>query len=495
MSSTHGSITQIDSGVEGIDELLRGGFVEERMYLITGEPGTGKTTVGLHFLEEGLESGETVLYIHGEESSDEIVQNAGQFDIDIADAAFLDLGPDSDFFTEDPSYDLVNPQDVEQNRYTESIHESIKHIDPARVVLDPITQLRYIESSEYHYRKRLLSFMRFLKERGITVVVTATTENTQISASQVRSLSDGVIRLKRRSDGRRIEVEKHRGIGQIDGTHGLEIRTSGLEVFPRVIPEPNDIEFDPTPLQSGLDSLDELVGGGFERGTVTFISGPPGVGKTTTGASYLLQAAKNERHAVMYLFEEREETFSHRCRELGMPIDELRDDGWLSVNTVDPLSLSSEEFAHEVRDEVKHHDAEIVMIDGFGGYTTAIQGETDQLKGELHALTRYLVHNEVTVFVTDSIHQITGISSATSSQISPIADNLLFLSFVESRGSLRKVVGVLKKRAGSFEQSLREFEITENGIGVGEPMTQFSGILHGFPRSDEPNPPGINRKS
>ncbi len=483
MDPSDRSISQLSSGIPGLDEILRGGYIRGRMYLLSGEPGTGKTTIGIHCLKDGLDNDETVLFIHGEESSAEIVNNAAHFNVDITDAEFLDLGPDSAFFAENLSYDLVEPGAVEGERYTQAIHDAIKDIDPERVVLDPITQLRYVERSEYQYRKRLLSFIRFLKEREITVLATETIHDTRVSDAETRSLSDGVIELTRTSDGRRIEVIKTRGIGQINGDHGLEIRSDGIEVFPRVRPEPNDSEFDPTPLGSGVQSLDDLMNGGLERGTVTFISGPPGVGKTTTGALYQMQTAAESTRSVIYLFEERLETFRHRCRSIGLPIDELRADGSLSVNVIDPLTLSAEEFAHMVRREVEHDDAEVVMIDGFGGYISAIKGERDDLKRDLHSLTRYLVNREVSVFVTDSIHQITGISSATSANLSPIADNIVFLSFVESQGSLRKVIGVLKKRAGGFEHSLREFEITTDGVQVGDPMTMYTGILQGTPQT------------
>ena len=485
MTSNRDPLPRAGSGIPGLDELLRGGFVQTRMYLIAGEPGTGKTTAGFHFLERGIESDETVLYIHGEESMAEIVENAAQFGIDIGDASFLDLGPDPDFFTEDPSYDLVDASEIEEERYTRSIREKIRETDPDRVFLDPITQLKYIESSKHHYRKRLLSFIRFLKDRGITVVATATTDATGTSETEIRSLSDGVIQLSRGREGRRIAVQKHRGVGQVDDTHGLEIRAAGIEVFPRVTPQPNDLTFDPVPLGSGVPELDELTGGGFERGTVTFIAGPPGVGKTTLSGLYAVQAAAEGSRSAIYLFEEREQTFVHRCRSIGMPIETLRDEGAVSIETIDPLTMSAEEFAHGVRDEVETHGAEVVVIDGFGGYTTSIQGTTDELRRDLHALTRYLSHNEVTTFVTDATHRITGIGSATSSQISPIADNLLFLSYIELDGSLRKVVGVLKKRAGRFEHTLRQFEITADGVQVGEPLTGFRGIVSGTPQTSD----------
>ena len=490
MPSPNGPISQLDSGIPGLNELLRGGYLQGRMYLVSGGPGTGKTTIGAQYLATGLENDETVLFIHGEESATEIIENASRFGIDISDAEFLDLGPDSDFFADNLSFDLVEPGAVEGERYTRAIHDAIKDISPSRIVLDPISQFRYIEPSEHQYRKRLLSFIRFLKERDVTVLATETTHDPLPPDAEVQSVSDGVIELTRTADGQRIEIVKNRGMGQINRDHGVEIRSNGIEVFPRVTPEPNDSTFDPRPLRSGVEALDDLLNGGLERGTVTFISGPPGAGKTTLSAHYLVQAAKNEIPAAIYLFEERLETFVHRCRSVGLPIDEMRSTGLLSIEVIDPLTLSAEEFAHMVRSEVESEGAEIVMFDGFGGYTSSIKGQEKGLKRDLHALSRYLVNREVSVLVTDSIHQITGISSATSANLSPISDNIVFLSYVESHGSLRKVIGVLKKRAGGFEHSLREFEITDDGIRIGDPMTDHVGILNGAARIQDGGGPG-----
>ena len=162
MQRDRDSLPRASSGIPGLDELLCGGFVRGRMYLVTGEPGTGKTITGFHFLERGLANGETVLYIHGEESMAEIVENAAQFGIDVGGASFLDLGPDPDFFTEDPAYDLVDASEIEEQRYTRTIREKIDDTVPSRVLLDPCTQLTHIESSHHHYRKPLPSFIRFL---------------------------------------------------------------------------------------------------------------------------------------------------------------------------------------------------------------------------------------------------------------------------------------------------------------------------------------------
>ncbi|WP_148860770.1 ATPase domain-containing protein [Natronococcus pandeyae] len=479
MTST---ITPINSGVNGLDEILHGGFVEGRMYLVHGQPGTGKTLLGMHFLEEGLENDETVLFIHGEESREEILANGFAVDTDISDAEFLDLGPESEFFIEDDSYDLVEPSDLERDRYTKKIHEAIEEIDPSRVVVDPISQLRYVEANEYQFRKRILAFMRFLKQHEITVAVTATLNSDPEYDTELRSLSDGIIELIRTENGRRITATKHRALGQMSGDHGMAIRSGGLEIFPSLVPEQQNSSFEPQRVHSGIDELDELLGGGFDHRTVTFISGPTGAGKTTTGTQLLTQAAKDGLNSSIYLFEENIETFTHRAESIDIPVEQMREAGTLSVTEVEPLTLSSEEFAHMVKQQVEEQDTDIVMIDGIDGYTISIQGQERVLVRKLHALTRYLKNQGVAVLITNEIPEITGISTATNNQISYIADNIAFVSYVEMDGSLRKVIGVLKKRTGGFEQTLREFEITSDGIRVGEPLTGLHGILQGSPR-------------
>ncbi len=297
------------SGILGLDSLLRGGFVAERIYLVLGGPGTGKTLLGSEFLSTGLENDENVLFIHGEESREDLRVNAEELGISLDGADFLDLGPESEFFSQERTYDLVNPQDVEYENYIADIRDAVEEIDPNRVLIDPISQLQYVETTEYQFRKRMIAFMRFLKDRGTTVLATKTTTDLD---DQLQSLSDGIITLERGEVGRRIDVVKHRGVGDRAGTHGMAIRDGSIDVFPSLVPQDHSEAFEPTQITSGIDEFDALLGGGIERGTVTIISGPSGVGKSTTATEFLETVASNGESAVAYLFEESTNMFVHR---------------------------------------------------------------------------------------------------------------------------------------------------------------------------------------
>jgi len=481
MGDMHKTVPQISSGIAGLDSLLSGGFVEGRLYLVQGAPGTGKTILGMHFLENGLDAGEDVLFIHGEEAREGVLTNASQLDIDITAANFLDIGPKSDFFTQSQSYDVVDPQDVEENGLVSDIRETIDDLDPDRVFIDPITQFQYLEATEYQYRKRIISFARFLTDRGTTTLATKTPEPE--FSEQLRSLSNGVVLLEYGDDGRRIRVPKHRAVGQRDGVHGLEIRDDGLNVYPVIRPERGSRSYEPTQLTTGIPAFDTLLGGGLEQGTVTIISGPSGVGKSTTATEFLQQVAESGDGALAYLFEESLSTFSHRSEQFDIPISRLREDGSLVVEPISALERSPEEFSNLVKEQVEEHESKLVVIDGIQGYKNSIKGGGDdvELRRRLHALTEYLTNMNVSVVLLDERHEITGLSQATSTEMSYLADNLVYQQYVEINGDLRRIVGVLKKRVGGFETRPREFTITGDGLTVGEEMTGYHGILTGLP--------------
>ncbi|WP_227738971.1 ATPase domain-containing protein [Halorientalis pallida] len=474
-------IELVASGVPELDELLRGGYIRGRTYLVQGASGTGKSLLGQHFLRAGLDADETVVYIHGEESRHDILVNAARLDIDIRDAEFLDIGPGTDFFAEDKSYNLVEATEVESEQFTQDIKHVIEDVDPARILIDPITQLQYVERDQYQYRKRLQSLIRFLRDRQVTTVATRTLDRErtrETTHDDFESLSDGVINLYLDEHERRIAVPKHRGLGQIDGTHGLEIREHGIEVYPQSIPKHDNRTFDPELVSTGHEALDGLLGGGIERGTVSFISGPTGIGKSTTGAQILSGIVQDGGTALGYLFEESIDQFAHRSETLGLPISEMQAEGALWLTETEPLVRSAEEFDHHVLDQVDEHAPDAVFIDGLSGYKISLQGNEQRLVRRLHGLTRILKNRGIAVIITDEADRLTGIPEATSTNTSYIADNIVFLSYVEVDGELDRAIGVIKKRLGDFDSRFHRFAIESGeGLVIEGPFDAVRGIM------------------
>lgn len=469
---------RLSTGVAGLDQVLHGGLLPGRTYLVRGGPGTGKTMLGLHFLTAGARRDEKTLFITVEESTEQIRKDAGMLGFDLTGVRFVDLTPGAEFFTKAQSYDIFTPAEVEREPTTQMIVREIETIRPERVFLEAMTQFRYLSPDAFQYHKQVLSLLRFLEERGATVLFTS--EGSDITSDEhLQFLSDGVLHLESTPTGRGVSVIKFRGSDYDSGTHSLRLTNHGMEVYPRLIPERHASAFAAGVVPSGIRGIDEQLHGGIERGTVTVITGPTGVGKTTLGLSFVKEAAERGERSCVYLIEESVETMLRRSEELGIPTHTMIDQGTLSAVHVEPLRYGPDEFAHLVRCEVEERGTKIVMIDSVAGYRLCVQGA--DLTKHLHALCAYLRNMGVTVFLVNENETITGNFAATEIGISHLADNIVFLRYLELRGRLERAVGVLKKRVSSFETSLREFEISPLGIRVGRPLTELRGILTGYP--------------
>ena len=470
---------RVSTGIAGLDEVLEGGLFPGRTYMVLGGPGTGKTLVALAFLEAGAQAGETTLFVNLEEDVDELKRNAANAGIDTTGIDILDLSPNAAVFTEDQSYRVFEAADVEGEPITQRVQTAVERLDPERVVIDPISQFRYLTSDDYQFRKQLVGLSRFLGQQGATVVATAKATDRSPS-DDLQFLSDGNVLLRTAGTGRRLEVPKFRGSGTLSGPHGVRITDDGVRVFPELHPgEPGDVPIEPIP--SGVPEVDELLGGGIERGTITVIAGPTGVGKTTLATQFLYEAASRGEQSVAYLFEETLGTFRARSEAVSIPVGAMLDRGTLELEPIEALEFSPQEFAHRVRQQVDERGVDVVVLDGLAGYELTLEGEAATVRQRLHALARYLKNNGVTTILIDETSDVTGSFRPTDAGISYLTDNIVFLRHLEIDGELRKAIGVLKKRTSDFERTLREFEITSDGIAVGDPLHGLRGILTGTP--------------
>jgi circadian clock protein KaiC len=476
------STSRQPTGLRGLDEVLHGGLIPERAYLVRGGPGTGKTTLGLHFLAAGAAVGESALLITLESSEPQLRRDAASQSMDLSGIHFLDLSPTREFFAESQSYDIFSPGDVERDPTTQQIVRTIEELRPTRVFVDAVTTLRYLAPDAFQFRKQALSFVRYLVEHGATVMMSSE-PTASVPDDDLRFMSDGIIDLGISPDHgvlrRTLTVSKLRGSDFQGGPHSMRLTGHGMMVYPRLVPGDHTRGFAPEMIRSGIPELDEMLGGGIERGTITILSGSSGVGKTTLGMQFMREAARRGERAVVYAFEEGLYTILHRCGSIGVPIEELLQEGTLEVVEVEPLRFSPAEFALMVRQEVEERGTGMVMIDGVAGYRLTLAG--DDLVSHLHALGRYLKNMGVTVLLINETEAITGDFRATEVGVSYLCDNLVFLRYLEMGGELRKAVGVLKKRIGDFAHTLREIAITCDGVRVGEPLVGLRGILTGTP--------------
>jgi circadian clock protein KaiC len=482
---------RVTSGIPGFDDVVGGGLVRGHTYLVVGSAGTGKTLLSLQWLREGIAHGEKALYVTLAETSQEIRANARTLGWNLEGIEFIDLAPSGVSLADQADeYRVFAPSEVEKDPMWRAICQQVVERSPRRVVLDSLTQLRYLSTDEYQFRKHILALVNFLNSRGCTSLLTFEPDELQRETSVALAVN-GVIRLRTGiSPGlaiglRSVQVEKMRGSGFMSGRHPLRITPRGLEVFPHVVQEIGDSAVGERCYPTGIASLDELLCGGIESGTTTLLSGPAGGGKTTLGTHFLVQQAAHSR-AVLFTFEEPVGLVARRARDTGAPIDAALASGALRIERVNPLDRYPDEFLAHVRRAVEEEGRRFVMVDGLRGYQMAME-EFGSPQAHIHNLVAYLTGAGVTTLLVSEVEHITSANLvATDMGVSHLADNILLLRYAEDAGRVTKVIGCLKKRAGNFEPELREMRITGTGIEVGGKLNRLRGILTGVPTMASP---------
>ena len=470
---------KVSMGIDGLDTLLHGGLVPGTNALVRGPPGSGKTIFGLYFLSEGTATGRKSLFVNLGEPTDYVQATATGFGLDSDSLEFRDLSPGQDQFASEERYSLFKSAEVEGPGFISELRETIEDIDPDRVLLDPITEYRHLTTDEHQFRKHILGLLDLLKSSDITVVLTSQASDS-VPDEDLQFLTDTVINLESTSGGRQVTVSKFRGSSFREGPHQYEITDAGIEVWPTLQAGTGGAEIDSDTLSSGVPELDELLNGGLEHGTVTFLSGPTGVGKTTTGVQFLKEAASRGTPAILFEFEESRRTLLERSDAVNIPLREMIDTGNLSLIEIPPDAYAADQFGDMVRSAVDE-GIELVMIDGVQGFKQNLRGLDPTPTQTLLRVGRYLRSNGVSTIFTNEMHTITGEFRVTEEGLSNLADNVVFLRHVEYEGEMRKVIGALKMRTSDFEHSLRALEITGHGLKVGDPLPHLRGILTGTP--------------
>ena len=475
--------SQARTGTEGLDDILSGGLARDRIYLIEGSPGTGKTTLALKFLLEGATSGESALYITLSETEDELRDTAAAHGWDLAGVTIFELVPPESLLDEQQQQSLLYSSDLELGETTRMIFEAFERLRPSRVVIDSLSEIRLLAQSSLRYRRQVLALKHYFAKHSATVLMlddltTDTTDKT------VHSVAHGVIRLEELApnygaERRRIRVIKYRGRRFRGGYHDFTIKTGGLEVYPRLVASEHKTTFTRDQLVSGIEGLDALLGDGVERGSSCLILGPAGAGKSLFALHFAISAVRRGERAALFVFDEELGLLYARVKPLGIDLQALTASGDLMIEQVDAAELSPGEFTAKVRRCVDEHQIRTVVVDSLNGYQAAMP-EEQFLVLHMHELLQYLNRQGATTFLTVAQHGLVGDMQAPV-DVTYLADTVVLLRYFEASGSVRRAISVIKKRAGAHEKTIREYQIGDSGLLVGAPLLQFQGVLRGVP--------------
>ena len=471
------------TGVPGLDDVLGGGFTQDRLFLVEGSPGSGKTTLSLQFLRDGVARGETVLYIALSESLDELHASAASHGWDLEGITLYEL-PLRENLENENRYTMFHPAEVELAETTKAVLAEAERVKPSRLVFDSLSELRLLAENPLRYRRQILGLKQHFTKKAVTVILV----DDRVSGERdtdLHSLAHGVLTLERKESDygslrRRLSVSKLRGRAFREGYHDFAIRRGGLEVFPRLVAAEHRGSYSDESLSSGLPGIDALLGGGLARGTSTLMLGPSGTGKSTLATQFAAHNARTGRHVTTFLFEESMSTYLQRARGLNADLEPLIEAGNLVVRQVDPAEMSPGEFAGLVRVEVEQNKAQLIVIDSLTGYLNAMPSE-NFLKLHLHELLTYLGQHGVSTILTLTQHGIVTGAEQSPIDASYLADSVILLRYFEALGEVRQALSVIKKRTGVHERTIRELRF-DKGVHVGEPVREFHGVLTGVPR-------------
>ncbi|HEU5049921.1 MAG TPA: ATPase domain-containing protein [Gemmatimonadales bacterium] len=473
------------TGIAGLDSILGGGLPADHLFLIEGAPGTGKTTLALQFLMEGVARGESALYVTLAETRSELDKVAGSHGWSLDGLDVLELTPPDEVLQPELQYTVFHPSDVEMGQTMRAVYDAVERLRPRRLVLDSLSEMRLLAQDPLRLRRQVLAIKHFFIGRRCSVMLLDDMRSADHDL-QFASIAHGVILLEQSAleygaERRRLRVSKLRAQRYRGGYHDFTIRTGGLEVYPRLVGSEYPFVEADEPLLSGNERIDALTGGGLDRGSSNLFVGPAGVGKSTLASQFALTVAERGEQVAIYLFDERLRTFHARAKGLGMEFAPHVESGRVSIQQIDPAEVSPGQFAHLVVRGVEEGGARLVVIDSLSGYMNAMP-EDRMLMIHLHELISYLTQRGVTAIMTLAQHGPLAHGSSQGAEVSYLADAIVLLRYFEAAGVVRQAVSMLKKRGGQHEQTIREFRIDRGGLHLGEPLHGFQGVLTGVPQ-------------
>jgi len=486
MKDTDELLRRAATGIPGLDAVLEGGLARNRLHLLEGSPGTGKTTIALQFLLAGVEKGEIGIYVSLAETEQELREGARSHGWDIPkNIEIFELVPPESVLDPDHHQSLLYSSDLELGETMQRIFETIERLKPKRVVIDSLSEIRLLAQSSLRYRRQILALKHYFAQNHSTVILLddLTTESTDRA---VHSIAHSVIHLDQLAptyggERRRLRVLKCRGQSFRGGFHDFCIEEAGVAVYPRLVAAEHRTGFSGHTVASGIKALDALLGGGLAQGSSTLVIGPAGTGKSILIFHYIAAAVARGERAALFGFDEELGLMLARAKNLGIDLDAMRDQGRLFIQQMDASELTPGEFSYRVRAAVDREKIKTVVIDSLNGYQASMP-EEQYVVLHLHELLQYLNRQGAATFLTVAQHGMVGADMKQPLDVTYLADTVILLRYFEAAGRVRRAMSVVKKRTGTHEDTIREFRIdSHRGVTLGEPLVEFQGVLRGVP--------------
>ncbi|HET7884549.1 MAG TPA: ATPase domain-containing protein [Acetobacteraceae bacterium] len=492
MQESSVSLPRAATGIVGLDDILSGGLARNRLHLLEGSPGTGKTTIALQFLMAGAAQGESGIYVSLAETEHELRDGARSHGWEIDHRIeIVELVPPESAVDPEQHQSLLYSSDLELGETIQRLFEAIERLKPKRVVVDSLSEIRLLAQSSLRYRRQILALKHYFARYNSTVVLLddLTTDNVDRA---VHSIAHSVIHLDQLAplygaERRRVWIVKCRGQSFRGGYHDFTIAHGGVQVFPRLVAAEHRSRMAGRLVTSGIAGLDALLGGGIAGGSSTLVLGPAGSGKSLLVLHYMSAAVARGERAALFVFDEELGLLFERARGLGIDIEGMRDAGKLFIEQMDAAELSPGEFTHRVRQCVDRERILTVGIDSLNGYQASMP-EEQYLILHLHELLQYLNRRGAATFLTVAQHGMIGETRQTI-DVTYLADTVVLMRFFEALGRVRRAISIVKKRAGGHEDTIREFRIDQQGLTLGEPLDAFQGVLRGVPTYVGPSSP------
>lgn len=477
------SIRRLASGVPGLDHLLGGGLPEFSFNLIAGAPGSGKTTLAHQIMFSLADKDNRALFftVLGEPPL-KMLRYQQQF-------PFFDISKINESVRYvNLSADLLNGH---FGHVLNRIAEEIKEFSPSYVFVD---SFRSIVQSGKGDIKGASDMQMFIQQLGMQMTSWQATTfligeylTTESESSPIFTVADGILwltqNLHRNSVLRKIQVVKMRGQSQATGLHTFRINDEGIQVFPRAIvkqsavTEPDSMESTQEQRVSiGVPGMDEMLGGGLPIGYSLLVVGPSGCGKTILATQFLAEGVRKGEKGVIAAFEK------SPSQLLSKQLNAMVKDGMVGVIDTRSLDLSIDQTLHDLIEMIDQMQAKRVVIDSLSGFELALAPQFEEdFRGSLYRMIAELTNKGVTILMTSELED-----RYTDLRFSPfgsafLADAIIVQRYIELEGQFKRVFSVVKVRGSEHNKDIRLFDITDEGIVIGETLPEYDGIMTGRP--------------